>query len=295
MSAIPVIVNATAGGGWTGEALEALEGHFRAAGLEAEILPARSGEEMLALARKVASANPPILVAGGGDGTISTVASIVQSTGTALGVLPLGTLNHFAKDLGIPLAIEDAIRVLAVNRQTQVDVGQVNERVFINNSSLGIYPDIVRDRRRQQRRLGRGKQWAMLWATLTALRRSPFLRVALRVQGEERHYRAPFVFVGNNVYNMEGFEIGTRTDLTQGRLSIYVTQHRGRLGLVALGFRALFGRLRQARDFEAMTAQQLDVQTRHRYLSVATDGEVTLMKTPLHYRSLPGALRVIVP
>lgn len=174
-------------------------------------------------------------------------------------------------------------------------MGQVNERIFINNSSIGIYPDIVRDRTRQQRRLGRGKRWAMAWAILTTLRRSPFLRVRLRVDGEERNYRAPFVFIGNNVYNMEGFDIGTRERLDRGHLSIYVTQHGGRLGLVALGFRALFGRLRQARDFEAMAAQQVDVETRHRVLPVATDGEVTSMKTPLHYRSLPGALRVIVP
>lgn len=116
MSAIPVVLNAAAGNGWTEETLARLPEQFRAAGLEAEILAARSGEEIATLARKAAAARPAVIVAGGGDGTVSTVASIVQSTPTALGVLPLGTLNHFAKDLGIPLEVEEAIGVLAANR-----------------------------------------------------------------------------------------------------------------------------------------------------------------------------------
>jgi YegS/Rv2252/BmrU family lipid kinase len=295
MSAIPVVVNTTAGKNWSDEDLAALAKMFGDAGTEPRILPARSGADLVALARKALKDDPPVIVAGGGDGTISSVASLVQSTGTALGVLPLGTLNHFAKDLGIPIELEDAVRIVAAGRQIEIDVGQVNERIFINNSSIGIYPDIVRDRRRQQRRLGRGKQWAMAWATLTALRRAPFLRIRLALDGQERNYRVPFVFVGNNVYNMEGFDIGTRASLREGKLSIYLTQRRGRLGLVALGFRALFGRLRQDREFEAATAQTLDIASSHHYLPVATDGEVTLLKTPLHYEIRPGALRVIAP
>jgi YegS/Rv2252/BmrU family lipid kinase len=295
MSAIPVIVNGTAGRGWSEEDIRKLEKTFSDAGAEARVFAARSGSEILALAKKALADKPPVLVGGGGDGTISTLASIVHSSATALGVLPLGTLNHFAKDLKIPLEVEEAVRVVVANRQVQVDVGRVNDRTFINNSSLGIYTDIVRDRRRQQQRLGRGKFAALVWASITALRRAPFVRVTLVLDGQERRYRAPFVFIGNNEYIMEGFEIGTRASLREGRLSVYVTRRQSRLGLVALGFRALFGRLRQARDFEATTAQALDIESRHRVLPVATDGEVAVMRTPLHYQSLPGALRVIVP
>lgn len=295
MSAIPVVINATAGKGWSEQDLQGLAKLFSDAGAEARILPARSGADFVKLARNALKEGPPVIVAGGGDGTISTVASLVQSTGTALGVLPLGTLNHFARDLGIPIEVEEAVRIVAAGKQIQVDVGQVNDKVFVNNSNLGIYPDFVRDRERQQRRLGRGKRWAMVWATITALRRAPFLRVRISMDGKVRNYRVPFVFIGNNAYVMEGFEVGKRETLQDGRLSIYLTQRRGRLGLIALGLRALFGRLSQARDFEAITAQTLDIESAHHHLPVAADGEVTLMKTPLHYEIKPGALRVIVP
>ena len=292
---IPVIVNAASGSGWNEDALAQLQATFRAAGMEAEVLSANSGEEVRALAQKALAAQPPLVVAGGGDGTISTVASVLQSTGIALGVLPLGTLNHFARDLCIPVDVEAAVRVIAARRIISVDMGQVNERCFINNASLGIYTDVVRDRERQQRRLGRGKRWAMVWACITALRRSPFLRVTLSLDGEKHDYRAPFIFVGNNAYTMEGFAIGKRVGLQDGHLSLYVTQRKSRLGLVTLGLRALFGRLRQARDFLAATAQTIEVTSRHGHLPVATDGEVALMRTPLVFRTLPGALRVIAP
>lgn len=295
MSAIPVIVNGNAGKGWTEDEIRGLEEMFRDAGAEARVLVAHSGAEILALARQALEGKPAVLVGGGGDGTIGTLAAVVHSSATTLGVLPLGTLNHFARDLNIPLELEEAVRVVVANRQAAVDVGRVNDRTFINNSSIGIYTDIVRDRKRQQQRLGRGKLAALIWASITALRRAPFVRARLVLDGEERNYRAPFIFIGNNEYTMEGFNIGKRASLQAGRLSVYVTRRQSRLGLVALGLSALFGRLHQARDFEATTAHSLDVETRHRVLPVATDGEVAVMQTPLHFQCLPGALRVIVP
>jgi hypothetical protein len=153
-------------------------------------------------------------------------------SGVRFGVLPLGTLNHFAKDLGIPLELDEAVRNLATGLPRQVDVGEVNGRIFLNNSSLGLYPDIVRDREEQQRRLGRGKWPAALWATLAALRRYPFLSMRLTVNGETLARRTPFVFIGNNRYTMEGLAIGERDCLDDGLLSLYVAQHPTRLGLL---------------------------------------------------------------
>jgi diacylglycerol kinase family enzyme len=288
-------VNAAAGSGSGQKEIAALRELFRNGGLAVRILPARSGDELRSLTKSALREKPPIVVAGGGDGTVSTVASLLQGTDIALGVLPLGTLNHFAKDLGIPMELDQAVAVLAAGYQTRIDVAEVNGRTFLNNSSLGIYPGIVRDRERQQRSLGRGKRWALVWATLTAFRRAPFLDVKLVLDGHERSYRAPFVFIGNNTYVMEGFEIGTREGVREGHLSIYVTRRQSRIGLVGLGCRALVSRLQQARDFEAMTAQSITVRTRHKRPPVASDGEVELLETPLEYRSLPLALRVVVP
>jgi YegS/Rv2252/BmrU family lipid kinase len=292
---IPVIVNAASGLGNGPRQIESLQAQFREAGLNAKIMPVRSGGELRSVVKAAARESPPMIVAGGGDGTLSTVAGLLKGTNVAMGVLPLGTLNHFAKDLRIPLDIKQAIATLAAGYVTEVDLGEVNGRVFLNNSSLGIYPDVVRERKRQQTRLGRGKRWALFWASITAMKRYAFLHVRLCLDGIDREYRAPFVFIGNNQYVMEGFNIGIRDGLRDGLLSVYVTQRRTRWALFLLGLRALFARLRQAKDFEATTAQTLSIDSRHRHLHVATDGEVALMETPLHYRVLPLALRVVVP
>lgn len=292
---VPIIINATAGSGQALAECERLVAIFSSVGVAAQVFAAGSGAELIDIAERALADHPPIIVAGGGDGTLNAVASVLVGSSTALGVLPLGTLNHFAKDLGIPLELEAAARTIAAGHVVSVDVGEVNGRIFINNSSLGLYPQIVRHRETQQRRLGRSKWPALVWASLAALRRSPFMNVRLQVDQIEHQYKTTFVFIGNNEYVMEGFNIGQRVRLDGGHLSVYVSHRRGRGGLITLALRALFGRLQQAKDFQTLTAQTLEVETRRERLHVATDGEVTLMETPLSYRILPDALRVIAP
>ena len=134
-----------------------------------------------------------------------------------------------------------------------------------------------------------------MWATLAALRRFPFLIVALVVDGKEVLRKTPFVFIGNNEYRMEGFAIGERSGMEDGLLSLYVAQRPGRWRLLQLAMRALTGRLRQARDFDAITATDIVVQSKRKRLRVATDGEVTVMTPPLHYRVRPASLIVMRP
>ena len=293
--AIPVIVNNAAGGGHDAAQAARIVEAFAAAGVLVEVQMPRAGEGLDAVLRRVLRKAPPVVIAGGGDGTVSTVAAAVAGTSTALGVLPLGTLNHFAKDLAIPLDLEGAARVIAEGNRAAVDLGDVNGHAFVNNSSLGLYPDMVRDRQLQQSRLGRGKWSALVWASLTLLRRYPFLDVRMDIDGTTVTRRTPFVFIGNNAYTMEGFDIGSRARLDRGVLSVYVTQRRGRLRLFLLALRALFGRLRQARDFDALTCHAMTVSTHHRRLRVATDGEVAMLETPLRYTVRAGALQVLVP
>ena len=295
-SRIAVILNVAAGTGHSHEeGVERLRALFARHGIQAEVLAAANGEEIAARVSEALASGVTAIAAGGGDGTLSAVAARLSGTGVTLGILPLGTLNHFAKDLGIPLDCEAAVAAIAGGRRVAVDVGEVNGRPFINNASLGISPDIVRDRTRQQRRLGRGKYWAMMWATLSVLRRSPFMRLLLEADGQPQHCRSPFVFVGNNEYVMEGFSIGTRSRLDDGRLSVYTTQRSGRAALFRLAVRALFGRLHQADDFTSALVRSLRVESRHAHMLVATDGEVSSMATPLEFRVRPGALQVFVP
>lgn len=292
---IPVIVNATAGAGHAESDFEGLRQLFRNAGAEARILPARSGAEIQDLARAAMRDAPPVLVAAGGDGTVSAVAELTRGTATALGILPLGTLNHLARDLGLPFDLGAAVAVAVGGRRVAIDVGEVNGIAFLNNSSIGLYPDIVRDRSRQQRQLGRSKGTAMLWAILAAMRRSPLLQIRLQLDQRVEDCRAPFVFVGNNQYQMEGFQIGRRASLEGGELSVYTTRRSALADLFVLAFRALFRRLRQAEDFSAWTARHLTVAMRRKRVLVAVDGEVRAMDTPLEYRIVPHSLVVMAP
>jgi diacylglycerol kinase family enzyme len=295
MKPATVIINCSAGNGHEEDVARELKQMFAAAGFEAVIVLAKSGDEMTAAARRALAEGAGLVVAGGGDGTINAVASVMVGSGVPFGVLPLGTLNHFAKDLGMPLGREEAVRALAGGRLKKVDVGEVNGRIFLNNSGLGLYPDIVHDREKQQRRLGRGKWVAAFWATVSALRRYPFLSIRLDVDGQRLARRTPFVFIGNNEYKMQGLAIGERECLDGGKLSLYVAQRPGRLGLLRFALRALRGTLGMARDFDMLLADEMEIETHHRRLRVATDGEVTVMDTPLRYRVRPGALTVIVP
>lgn len=291
---IEVIVNSSSGAGHEPGIQNILAETFKAAGVDARISLAQTGLEVIDLAQRAVSGDAETIVAGGGDGTISSVASTVIGTNKVLGVLPFGTMNHFAKDLRIPLELAGAVETIVAGNERNVDVGEVNGHIFINNSSLGLYPIIVHKREVQQR-LGWGKGPAYVWAALAVLRRYPFLNVHVGVDGAELKSRTPFVFIGNNAYEMETLNIGGRAHLDKGKLSLYMTNRTGRLGLVRLGLRALLSGLHQEKDFVALCTNEIWIGARHKHVRVALDGEVIRMAPPLHYRARPGALRVLAP
>lgn len=290
-----VVLNARSGTGCEQARAEEIGGLCADAGLAAQVVLSESVEDLWQAIEHARAEGVQLVAAGGGDGTQSAVAARLAGTDCVQGVLPLGTLNHFAKDLGIPLKLEDAVRTLAQGRVQQVDVGEVNGRVFINNSSLGLYPQIVRERELQQFQLGKSKWAALASATLHATERPHGIAVRIATEGEEALRRTPFVFIGNNRYVMEGFSIGARNSLQGGELALYLARRRGRLALVELAVRALMKRLAQDEDFEVLTGQEFVISTRDARIRVATDGEVSMMDTPLQYRIRPGALRVMVP
>ena len=292
---VSVIVNASSGSAEGRETADRVREAFQTAGGQAKVLSASSGDELGKLAKRAASDGSATVVAGGGDGTVSSVAAELVGSDKELGVLPLGTLNHFAKDLGISQDLGEAARTVIEGESTLVDVGEVNGRVFLNNSSIGLYPRIVKHREDQQERLGWGKWPALVWATIHALHRHRPLDVILSVDGKEIRRSTAFVFVGNNVYDMEGLDIGSRARLDGGELSVYLSRYSRPLDLLVLAFRALFGRLKGAPGFESLRTTEITIETRAREIRVATDGEVSMLETPLQYRVRPRSLRVVLP
>jgi diacylglycerol kinase family enzyme len=267
---------------------------FKNSGIDVTLQPV-TGDQLAEVARTAATSGVDAVIAGGGDGTISTVAGALVGKELPLGILPLGTLNHFAKDLGIPLTIPEAVAVIAAGHQVRLDVAQVNERVFINNSSLGIYPRVVLDRDQQQNRFGWSKWPAMTIALFRGLRRFPLVEVRLQTSDQSVVRLTPMVFIGNNLYQIDLLNIGKRSCLDKGELSLYLANVQSRWGMFKLTMRAMVGRLQQSRDFESHCLQECWINSKRHQLHVSADGEVIELKPPLHYRSLKGALPVFVP
>jgi diacylglycerol kinase family enzyme len=287
---IVVIVNSASGCGHGSTTVAAIEAEFRAIGQTPYVTCVNSDAIGQAIEHAI-EGGARLIVIGGGDGTLSTAASALVDTEAILGVLPMGTLNHFAKYQQIPLDLAGAVRTVATGRVKRVDVGEVNGRVFINNSSLGIYPDIVRLRQR----LGFGKWIGLAVATWMVLRRGSTLSIKMASDTGDRRYKTPFAFIGNNEYVVEGFDVGKRKTMQTGQLSIYTSRLTGRIGIFRLAFRSLFKHLRVDHDFDTVIARDFVIETRKHQLRVATDGEVSMQDMPLHYHSRAGALRVMVP
>jgi diacylglycerol kinase family enzyme len=290
---IAVVLNDSSGTGDCAPKARRLEEIFTSARREARITVAGTGAQLRAAAERAVEEGCEVLVAGGGDGTINLAASVLAGRDVPLGILPLGTLNHFAKDLGIPLELEEAARLVLDGTMCSVDVGEVNGQVFLNNSSLGIYPAIVRLRERYQAS-GFGKWIAALWAGLTVLRRHPFMVVRITTQGEARVRHTPFVLVGNNEYRMVGLKAGSRESLVGRHLAVYVVNAERRMGLLRLAWQVMLKGVEAVQELDLLTVESAIIETRRRRLQVALDGEVVPLESPLEYRIRPAHLRVFV-
>jgi len=254
-----------------------------------------SGGEIVERSKIAVEHGADLLVVGGGDGSVSAAAGVLAGTGTRLGIIPLGTLNHFARDLGIPSNPLEAAALISNGETRRVDVAEVNGRVFVNNSAIGLYPLMVIDRDLQRRRLGRSKRLAMLVASARTLARFNHYRLTLTVNEEKARVDTPLLFVGNNDYRIDLRAPGRRESLEDGRLSVFVMRKKTRRGLVAASVRALFNRTRPDDMVRLEDVERLLVKTRRSHLVISIDGEVETVNPPLDYRVRKGALKVIAP
>lgn len=291
---IVVVVN-RGGGSATGAEARIREA-FDGTGVEVELRSVEPGELGRSCADAVAAKGVDALVAAGGDGTIGTAAGAVADTGVPLGLLPMGTLNHFARDAGIPLDLKEAAAAIAAGRTRRVDAAEVNGRLFVNNSAVGLYPKLVRDREAQQRALGRTKRRAMLVAAARAMGRFSSRRLTLRVAGLKTPVETPLLFVGNNRYETGLLRLGRREAIDRGELCLYAPLAVSRLAFAWICVRAVLGRPDRQDDFLTLEGiEDVEVDSRRPRLMVAVDGEAMAMETPLRYRARKGAINLIVP
>lgn len=263
------------------------------AGVSADIVDVVNGPEFEESIERLAGSHD-VIAAAGGDGTVSSVAAAVARANKTLAVIPTGTLNHFARDAGIPTDLAAAVALLRTGRAGAVDVGTVNDRFFLNNVSIGSYPRMVDERTRLERR-GHSRRIAGIVAAARTWWRLRSVTASLTVDGRDLIRRSPFIVVGNGCYVLSGFALRQRDRLSDHQLSLYVAPRVGRLGALSLPMRALLGTLDRYEQFETLRATEITIALGHRRVLAGIDGEVRECESPLRFAIRPGALQVLLP
>lgn len=292
---IPVLINR--GGGTAsshGERLrEEVEAAFAAVNVAID-LQLLDGEDIAAAASTLK--DEALVVVGGGDGTLGCAVGALMEGDAALGILALGTRNHLARALGVPLDLPGAAKLVAERPIRAIDVGTVNGRVFVNNASVGLYPTLVRLRDAERERHEMPKWLAAIPASFAALKRIRHHRLRLAVPGSTREIVTPMLFVGNNRYILDAGRIGERAALDDGTLSVFAVAARRRRALIGFALRTLAGRAHPQEDFAAIgDVAELTVTGHSDDIDIAIDGEVVRLSMPLRFAIRVGALRVVAP
>lgn len=233
------------------------------------------------------------IVVAGGDGSIAAAAAALVSTDVELAIVPGGTLNHYAKDHGIPDDLAEAAQLAIRGEAVPTDVAKVNDRVFLNTSTVGAYIALVRHRDDLESVLG--YRISTLVASIRALLGMRAFDLELEVEGTARHYRTPLLFVGVGERELRIPILGKRVDEGRHALHLLVPRGHGRRALLALAIQAITrgtAHVTRSPELDGYLVDRCTVRLRRRG-PVGLDGEIVQLDTPLVYRFLPGALRVV--
>ena len=268
---------------------------FQKRGIAARLFVARHDGEIAQFAEEAASSDAEVIVAAGGDGTIDGIATVLADTGKILGVLPLGTFNLFANRLNIPLDLEAAVHTAVNGSVAEINVGEVNGRVFLSRSSVGLYPLALRHREEMFRRFGRSRFVALLSGATALVRWGNIMTMRLTTESGAHLFRSRFVFVCNNPEELHYFNLPGRECIDADKFAVYVPKPLAMPGMLRLGFRMLRRQAQESRDFDIFCSREVLLEIEPSRIPVSLDGEVEIMKSPLHYRLRLDALRMRVP
>ncbi|MDH6591520.1 diacylglycerol kinase family enzyme [Variovorax sp. TBS-050B] len=297
-----IVLNTGSGSTDAAETRRVIEEGCTAAGRRHRIFEVDARATVQALAREAverARAVGGVVVAAGGDGTINTVAQATLGSGLAFGVLPQGTFNYFSRTHGIPRDTAAALQVLLTEQPQPVQVGLVNDRVFLVNASMGLYAELLEERESYKARYGRSRWIAFFAGLLTVMRghRNWNLRMAWR--GQERAIRTPTLFVGNNPLQLLQVGIAHADAPENGQLAAVTLKPLGMLAMPGLLVRGALGRLGSADEVLSFPFESLTVNAGRsrgpRRVKVATDGEIAWTEMPLLFRVSPEPLWLVRP
>ena len=296
-----VVLNAGSGRNDADEEQAVMARVFEDGGRLVEFLQIHKPEDIAEVAgRAVALAHTRggVVVAAGGDGTINAVASAVLGSGCPFGVLPQGTFNYFGRANAIPQSTEAAARALLGASISQVQVGQVNGRVFLVNASVGLYPQLLEDREAWKQQFGRSRAVAFVSGLATLLKAGKQLLLRIESGGKLAVLRTPTLFVGNNHLQLSrvGIDAAQVSAVAQGQLAAIVVKPIGTAALFALLLRGLLGRLGDAENIDSFSFRRLTVTpAKAKKIKVATDGEIVWMAPPLVFQVAEQPLLLMVP
>lgn len=259
-----------------------------------EMIPIRNGRDITPSAQAAVRGGAEVVLALGGDGTQAAVANALVNSNATMGVLPGGTFNYFARELGLD-SLETALDTILQGHVLHRDVGQVNGRIFLNNASLGLYPHILRSRENVYRRWGRSRM-AAYWSVLLGLRdmRRP-MRLRVTLNGQTHDFHTPMAFVARSAYQLDSLGLEGGEGVRRGQFALFLAKGQSRLEMATASLRLAMGLMKRDTDFDMVLADAFEIETDTRRKRVALDGEQGKMVSPLRMQVLKGALRVLVP
>ena len=302
-AALLFVINAAAGALDIDAKRAVIESALAARGRKGELLTCEPAE-LLRVATEAAAAavaSGSAVVAVGGDGSLNTVAQAAHAAGCPMGVIPYGTFNYFARTHGIPTEPAAAARLLLDAQPLPVQVGAINERVFLVNASLGVYPELLRDREAYKARFGRSRWVAFVAACATLLRAQRRLRLHIEMGATVRDVQTLTLFVGNNRLQLEQFGADPADSLAgtpgHGSLAALMLRPIGTLSMIGLMMHGAMGRLGEAAGVEGFEFQHMVVKPTlvpgRKEVVVAFDGEVAHMRSPIDIRVLDKPLYLL--
>jgi diacylglycerol kinase family enzyme len=289
-----VIMNQGSGAGDKSALHREIETAFKAHDWQVEFIPVGRHDLQSRAKRAAAQALGTIVVAGG-DGTINTVASACLEVDRPFGILPAGTFNYVARNLGLPTGMSEAVSVVVDGVVRRVDIGEINGRIFLNNAGFGLYSHMVERREIDKRRFGRNRLVAVFSGIRSLLRSHPLYDVNLAVNGMPERLRTTTLFFGCNALQLESFNVAAADCLRHGKLAVLSLKLHSRWDIIVATCAALAGRLDKAANTDAFCASTVHVYTRRRALKVALDGEIAILRPPLKVTLRTGALQVLAP
>ena len=268
---------------------------FEARGIDAR-LHAFDKNSLSGIFERADAASVDAVVVCGGDGSILAVVNALGARKLPLGLLPGGTMNILARDLGLPHELEAAADVILGGRVRAIDVGYVNEHPFLCNSAIGLMPHLARTREKL-REVSWWKKWPMvLHHAITLIRTYPRLHVKIETEGATRVFRTRAIAVSNNPLSDAQGPIPPRETLDAGKLGIYIARDTSRWAVIRVAALMMAGAWQQDETVACLAIKSAVLSLgRARPLSVMNDGEPTQLLTPLNYTIRPQALRVMVP